>query len=140
MQHSRTKYFFKKGNNLEMTLSADCNIFYLNFYSMLRSTWNLLYFAFHTAVVLVGAVFKAPPPVSASLSTTRTIVILFAFVPLSKALGVAGVHHDKVICNFWILREYSRKWKYHDQQDKFHHFQGSWSLFSCSFWFCRIEK
>lgn len=54
---------------------------------MLRSTWHFLKFAFHTAVVLVSAVVKAPPPLQ------RTFVILFAFVQLRAALGVAGVHH-----------------------------------------------
>lgn len=70
---------------------------------MLRSTWHFLKFAFHTAVVLFGAVVKAPPPLQ------RTFVKLFAFVQLRAALGVAGVHHHKVIGNFSILRENSQK-------------------------------
>lgn len=100
---------------------------------MIGSTWYLLYLTFHTAVVPVRAVCQALFPFS--LATTRTFVKLFAFVQLPFAPGVAGGRQDEVISKFSSLPKNSKQWNYNDCQGNFHHFQGSWSLFSC-----KIEK
>lgn len=123
-----------------MSLFADCTMkdCLIEFIKkrMIGSTWYLLYLTFHTAVVPVRAVCQALFPFR--LSTTWTFVKLFAFVQLPFAPGVAGGRQDEVICNFSILPKNSKKWNYNDCQGNFHHFQGSWSLFSFSF--CKIEK
>lgn len=137
----RQKNIFKKANKSEMTwvclLIVQCKMVYLNLLKkMIGSTWYFLYLTFHTAVVPVRAVCQAPLP--CRLSTTRTVVKLFAFVQLPFAPGVAGGRQDEVICKFSNLPKNSKKWNYNDCQGKFHHFQSSWSLLSFSF--CKIEK